>query len=111
VREVLRFVGLEDAVRQLPHGLQTDLLPHGGPLSESQAIRLGIARALIGKPRLLILDGVLDNLDPGDNPELLDHLFDRSRPWTLLVASNNPKILAMCDRHIGDTELVGGNHR
>jgi putative ABC transport system ATP-binding protein len=111
VREILRFVGLEETVRRLPNGLQTELLPHGGPLSESQAIRVGIARALIGKPRLLILDGVLDNLDPIDCPEFLNCLFDPSRPWTLLVASTNPTILGMCDRRLGSTELVGGTQR
>ena len=101
VREVLRVVGLLGAVQNLPRELDTPLTPDGGPLSASQALRLGIARALVGRPRLLILDGVLDALDPRDCPDLLPRLFDRSAPWTLLVASTNPAVVGMCDRIIG----------
>lgn len=101
VREALRVVGLTGAVHDLPRGLDTPLTPGGGPLSAGQALRLGIARALAGRPRLLILDGVLDALDLRDCPDLLPRLFDRAAPWTLLVASTDPAVVGMCDRTIG----------
>jgi len=101
VREALRVVGLTGAIHDLSHGLDTPLLPNGGPLSATQTLRLGIVRALVGRPRLLILDGVLDALDLRDCPDLLPYLFDRSAPWTLLVASTNPAVVGMCDRIIG----------
>jgi len=100
VRDALRVVGLLGVVYDLPHGLDTPMTPSGGPLSASQALRLGIARALIGRPRLLILDGVLDAIDFRNCPDLLPRLFDRSAPWTLLVASTNPAVVGMCDRII-----------
>lgn len=100
VREALQVVGLVGAVHGLPSGLDTPLIPSGAPLSASQALRLTIARALVGRPRLLILDGVLDALDLRECPDLLPRLFDRSAPWTLLVASANPKVVGMCDRNI-----------
>jgi len=98
VREALRVVGLLGAVHDLSHGLDTQLTPGGGPLSASQALRLCIARALVGRPRLLILDGVMDALDLRVCPDLLPRLFDRSAPWTLLVASTNPAVVGVCDR-------------
>jgi len=100
VREALRVVGLVGAVHDLPHGLDTPLTPGGGPLSASQSLRLTVARALVGRPRLLILDGVLDALDLRECPDLLPRLFDRSAPWTLFVASTNPSVVGMCDRAI-----------
>jgi ABC-type transport system involved in cytochrome bd biosynthesis fused ATPase/permease subunit len=47
---------------------------------------------------LLILDGVLDALDVRECPDLLAHLFDRSAPWTLIVATTNPAVVSLCDR-------------
>jgi ABC-type molybdenum transport system ATPase subunit/photorepair protein PhrA len=55
---------------------------------------------MAGRPRLLILDGVLDALDLRECPDLVPRLFDRSAPWTLLVASANPDVIALCDRTI-----------
>lgn len=98
VREALRVVGLSRAVHDLPGGLDSPLTSEGRPLSASQSLRLTIARALVGRPRLLILDGVLDALDPNECPELLPVLFDRSAPWTLLVASHDPAVIGRCDR-------------
>lgn len=109
VREALRIVGLESTIRGLPHGLETPLTPSGGPLSASQALRLGIARALVGRPRLLLLDGVLDALDSRDCPELLPRLFDPTAPWTLLIASTNPAVIGMCDR-IFELTPPAGDH-
>jgi ABC-type multidrug transport system fused ATPase/permease subunit len=109
VREALQAVGLTDVVHALPHGLNTPLTPNGGPLSASQALRLTIARALVGRPRLLILDGALDALDLRECPDLLTRLFDRAAPWTLLVASTNPEVVRLCDRTIdvsGSAQVV-----
>jgi ABC-type bacteriocin/lantibiotic exporter with double-glycine peptidase domain len=105
VRKALSVVGLLGVLRELPQGLETQVIPDGSPLSGSQAIRLAIARAIVGRPRLLILDGVLDSLNLRECPDLLPTLFDRSAPWTLLVASTNPTIVGMCDRIIS---LAGG---
>ena len=100
VREALQAVGLIGVVHALPNGLDTPLTPGGGPLSASQSLRLTIARALAGRPRLLILDGALDALDLRECPDLLPRLFDRAAPWTLLVASTNPNVVGRCDRTI-----------
>lgn len=98
IREALRTVGLTDVVHSLPSGIETKCTPGGGPLSAGHSRRLAIARAIVGRPRLLILDGVLDGLDFRDCPGLLPLLFDRSAPWTLLVASADPAIVGLCDR-------------
>jgi len=103
VREALQVVGLTGVVHALPNGLNTPLTADGGPLSASQALRLTIARALAGRPRLLVLDGVLDGHDLRDCPDLLSRLFDRATPWTLIVASTNPAIVGRCDRIVSSS--------
>jgi ABC-type multidrug transport system fused ATPase/permease subunit len=100
VRRALDAVGLQEAIQALPRGLETRLVPDGYPLSSSQALRLSIARGLLGPPRLLILDGVLDGLNLTDSPGLLPALFDPTAPWTLLVVTSREDVIARCDRTV-----------
>ncbi len=101
VREALSIVGIDSIVQNLPDGLQTPLIPTGSPLSFSQSLRLCVARSILGNPRLLIIDGVLDLIDLDDSPQLLDALFSPEAPWTLIVATRSPRVIERCDKVIG----------
>jgi putative ABC transport system ATP-binding protein len=105
IRRVLAQVGLLDEISGFPDGLQTVLVTGGRPLSNSQSLRLMIARAIIGKPRLLIIDETLDALRGQGDEALLDLLFDRAKPWSLVLISGQPSYLARCDRVVTLTEL------
>jgi len=96
--QALTAVGLLDEIMRLPEGLQTRLETDGMPLSKSQCRRLMLARGILDQPRLLMLDGVLDTLPDEALPPLLDYLFDRSRPWTLIVATGREAIVRRCDQ-------------
>jgi ABC-type bacteriocin/lantibiotic exporter with double-glycine peptidase domain len=100
VREVLATVGLLDDILQLPQGLESPLLFGGRPLTSMQRTRLIIARAIVGRPRLLLLDEVLDGLEPTALESLAEILFHPSRPWTLVVASHDPDVIQRCERQI-----------
>ena len=69
----------------------------GLPLSTNEILRLTIARAIAGKPRLLLIDGMLDGLDIHDCPELVASLFVRDNPWTLVVVTARDAIINSCD--------------
>jgi len=98
IRAALQHVSLLDAVQSLPDGLETKLTTGGVPLSSGQAMRLAIARAILGRPRLLLIDETLDHShDAPDIDSLLDVLFDRDAPWTLIIASSHASLLARCD--------------
>ncbi len=97
VRDALKLVGLIDEVRSLSEGLDTELTTHGAPLSRSQALRLMIARAIVGRPRVLILDGTLDSLPDAAAEKILDRLTEQPQPWTLLVATGRDAIRARAD--------------
>ncbi|MGE3508818.1 MAG: peptidase domain-containing ABC transporter [Vicinamibacterales bacterium] len=99
VTAALKAVGLLDELLGLPDGLDSQLHAHGRPLSNRQAGRLMIARAIVGRPRLLILDGALDQIDrQRERDELTALLFEPSAPWTLVCITERPDLLARCSR-------------
>ncbi len=94
------MVGLLDEVLQLPDGLNTLLQTGGRPLSHNQALRLMLARAIVGRPRLLLIDGTLDALPDGQAQRLLESLVGPDAGWTTLVASSRPVLIDICKRNI-----------
>jgi ABC-type bacteriocin/lantibiotic exporter with double-glycine peptidase domain len=97
IREALQMVGLHNRVSRLPQGVSTMLGSDGLPLSTNEILRLTIARAIAGKPRLLLIDGMLDGLDIHDCPELIASLFVRDNPWTLVIVTARDAITNSCD--------------
>ncbi len=85
IREALRTVGLHDEVAALPEGLGTVLFSDGAPLSDSQQVRLMIARAIAGQPKLLVIDGLLDRLPSELLDPLLSNLQSHTITGTLLI--------------------------
>jgi predicted ABC-type transport system involved in lysophospholipase L1 biosynthesis ATPase subunit len=75
----------------------TPLGSDGWPLSTNEVARLSIARAIAGRPRLLLINGLLDSLDTRDCPRLVESLFDRSAPWSLVIVTARDEIAARCD--------------
>jgi len=96
----LEAVGLLDDVRNLPDGLHTPLATDGEPLSRGQIAALMLARAIVAKPRLLLLDEAFVNLQQSSRKQALDALFAKDAPWTVLAVSEWPDVLERCDRVI-----------
>ncbi len=88
VKQALEMVGLDDEVRKLEHGVNTELIPGGRPLTSTQAARLMIARAIAGKPSILMIDSLLDSLPQSAAEEIISRLHARPMPWTLIVATS-----------------------
>ena len=97
VREALEHVGLLDDIMQFPNGLSTPLQTGGAPLSSSQSRRLMLARAIVGRPRLLLLDGILDSLSDDELSLVVPQLCHGIQPWTLVVATGKKWIADQCD--------------
>lgn len=99
IQAALETLGVWDAVQALPEGLETTLATGGAPLSEGQAQVLMIARAIVGKPRLLILDESLDYvMDARERDRITDVVFDARQPWTLLLVTSRQELLGRCDK-------------
>lgn len=107
VRKALAQVGLGTAVRGLPEGLDTVLGPTGAPLSHSQALRLMLARALTARPRLVVIDGLLDAVPPAERSALLQPFLADDAPWTLIVLTEADDVAALLPHRF---DLGAGGH-
>jgi len=99
IRSALAKAGMLDAVLALPHGWDTVLTPSGRPLASSQALRLNFARAILHRPKLLLVDEALDAIDDlRTDGDLVRTLFDPRAPWTLVAATERPELWPLFDR-------------
>ncbi len=105
VRAALRMACLLDIVQSLPDGLQTRLAVSGSPLSSGQAARLMLARAIVDRPRVLVLDEAVDEIDQEMRDQVISALVDRTAPWTLVLLTHSPDLADRCDRIV---RLSGG---
>jgi len=97
VRAALQAVGLYEEISALENGLDHVLVNGGQTLSQSQILRLCIARALASKPRLVVFDASLSDFDPTTRKLVTTALFDAQGPWTLIVTTHDREILRLCD--------------
>ncbi len=72
----LEFTHLTDELAKFPQGLQTKLITEGRNLSRGQVQRLLIARAIVSRPSLLILDEGFTGIDEKDKLQILDKRLD-----------------------------------
>jgi putative ABC transport system ATP-binding protein len=91
-------------------GLDTMLQTDGFPLSRSQAHRLMIARAIVSRPRLLLIDGSLDKLGPRMRQRVWDNLRSDLQPWTILIVTHDTEIINSCDKRIELTPPTDAHH-
>jgi ABC-type multidrug transport system fused ATPase/permease subunit len=92
---------LEDAcawefIRELPLGIHTPIGENGKGLSEGQAQRLSIARALTRKAPVMLLDEVTSALDRDTEQRVLENLCRRG--VTTVVTTHRPSVLRLCSR-------------
>jgi putative ABC transport system ATP-binding protein len=109
VRDALELVGVLDDLLRLPDGIETELTSGGNPLTDNQLRRVMLARAIVGRPGLLLLDRVLDSLSDSDTEELMRMLCDPSQPWSLVVVTDRASVRAFCKRvfELDSTEPCG----
>lgn len=98
--EALELVGLADEINRLPQGLNTRLNSGGKNWSNTNIHKLILARCLAKKPKLIILNDFFTGLKRQSKLDLTQCLVDRKNHWTLLAVSNDPLIMAACDRVI-----------
>jgi ABC-type multidrug transport system fused ATPase/permease subunit len=108
VWDVLRTVQADGFVAALPDGLDTELGERGTSLSGGQRQRLSLARALVRRPRLLVLDDATSALDPAVEQRILRALAEQSRDGdgpTVLVVAYRKATIALADQVV---HLAGG---
>jgi ABC-type bacteriocin/lantibiotic exporter with double-glycine peptidase domain len=100
IRAALSAVGILDSILLRPEGLELELQSGGAPLSGNERVRLLLARALVQKPRLLLLDELIDGMDEGTVTVFAESILCASLPWTVVIASRDPAVTRLCGQVI-----------
>ena len=117
MKEALR-IAAADFVFQLPDGLDTPCSENGGGISEGQAQRIAIARALLRHGSILLLDEFSSSLDPETEKRLMENLSSALPGRTMIFITHRRKITEYCSDiielapvHAGKTREAGNPQR
>ncbi len=98
VLTALDLATLNRQVQAMPLGLRTPVAAGGGSLPVSSAKKLLLAQALAGRPRLLVLEDIVQHLEGEDRTRVIRTLTGEQAPWSLVICTHDPALLAACDR-------------
>lgn len=89
-----------DFIAQLPQGYDTVLPPPGEPplLTESQAKRVALARALVRDPRILLIDDAVKGLDVENQQVVHDAIAEASKGRTCVIVTSKLSVIKDVDR-------------
>jgi len=104
--DAVRSAGLADWLASLPDGLATRLGAGGRPLSGGERQRLGMARALLGGGRVILLDEPTARLDPATKDQVLSSLLRAAQDRSLIVVTHEPFVEELVDQVL---ELADGH--
>ena len=109
----LEMAAADRFVRDLSHGLDTVVGERGVSLSGGQRQRLALARALVRRPDLLLLDDTTSALDPGTEATVLANLRRSLADATVVIVASRPSTIALADEvvHFESGRIAGhGSH-
>ncbi len=104
VWQALKEAALDEFVKELPEGLDTEIGERGIRLSGGQRQRIGIARALFEDPEVLILDEATSALDNDTEAAIMDSINRLHGRKTLVIIAHRLQTIEKCDMiySIGD---------
>jgi ATP-binding cassette subfamily C protein len=98
VRRALQMAGAWEFIAALPDGLRTHVGQSGAKLSGGERQRIALARALVCRPKLLVLDEVTSALDPRTEQQICANVRSLAGEVTVLAITHRPALLDIADR-------------
>lgn len=111
---VLKLAGFETDLRALPDGINTMVGERGINLSGGQKQRIAIARAMIARPKILLLDDAFSSVDSETEQLILLNIFTHFSNTTKIIISNKISSVMHCDKILVlDNGMIAeeGNHQ
>lgn len=90
VQEAIDIVGLNEFVSSLPEGYKTELIGGGYGLSKQEIVKIKIARCIVCKPALVLIEETIDLLDDDDKFRILD--FIEKQEFTCIISTHDKKV-------------------
>jgi ABC-type bacteriocin/lantibiotic exporter with double-glycine peptidase domain len=100
IQWALQFVELDEEIDRLPEGLTTMVTGHGNQFTLSQILRLLLARAIVTRPHVLVVEGTLHSMAPSLREVILRRLCSKDQVWSIIFVSNDPSFATYVERRI-----------
>lgn len=97
---VLRLTGLDRIAARHPQGIHLPVGEHGGSLSGGQRQLVSLARTLLSRPQMLLLDEPTSAMDMQTEQQFIQHLHSATQQQTLVLVTHRPSLLALVNRII-----------
>ena len=91
-------IGLKEFITKNRDGIYQVLSTHGKKLSESTKAKILLARAILKKPKLLLLDDFTYLLTKRDKNTIIDYLFNSNQQYSIFIKTSDEEIMKRCDR-------------
>lgn len=114
IKKVCKEVGIDKKIESLKQGYDTKLMEDGINLSGGEKQKIAIARALLSKTKVLLLDEITNNLDKESTSSIIELITRIKDKYTIVMITHNLEIMKKADRIIilEDGKIVGdGNHK
>ena len=100
VQWALQFVELDEEIDRMPAGLTTIVTGQSSQFTLSQILRLLLARAIVTRPHVLIVEGTLHSMAPSLREVIVRRLCSKDEPWSIIFISNDPTFATYVERRI-----------
>jgi len=107
LHECLQKAGLTEVIQKLPLGIDTNLKEKGVRLSGGQIQRIGIARALYYKPKIIFFDEATSALDGKTEQQVMQSIDSISIDTTIIIIAHRLNTIKKCDQiiHLADGRI------
>jgi len=96
--EVCKIVGIHDFIMALPFQYQTIIGENGTNLSGGQKQKIGLAKAVLRNPKILVLDEATSNIDQKSEEIFWDNLFTYLKNVTIIIIAHKSCVISKCDK-------------